>query len=214
MPRYGVVLFDLDGTLTDPGVGITRSVRYALERLGEAVPERLGGFVGPPLESFQSLCGLDEVRARMAVAAYREYFAERGLFENLVYPGIPELLARLQSRSCVLLVATSKPAEYAERILGHFALRPFFHAVVGPGLDDLHASKDVIVASALQRRPDWRERGAVMVGDREHDVRGAATNGIDSVAVGYGYGSDAELAAAGSTFRVGSVAELDRLLTS
>jgi phosphoglycolate phosphatase len=146
------------------------------------------------------------------VAAYREYFAERGLFENQVYAGIPELLASLQSRSCALLVATSKPTEYAERILRHFGLRPFFHAVVGSRLDDLDASKERIVASALQGVPDWRVRGAVMIGDREHDVRAAGVNGIDCIAVGYGYGSDSELEAAGPAFRVGSVVELDRLL--
>jgi phosphoglycolate phosphatase len=214
-PPYGVVLFDLDGTLTDPGSGIARSVRYALERLGEPVPERLDAFVGPPLlEAFRTRCGLDEARARLAVAAYREYFADRGLFENQVYPGIPSLLADLGTRGCAVLVATSKPTEFAERILTHFELRPFFRDVVGSPLEDPGAPKHGIVARALQGIPDWHERGAVMGGDREHDVRAAATNGIDSIAVGYGYGSEAELRAAGPTFQVSSVAELAALLSA
>jgi phosphoglycolate phosphatase len=215
MPRYGVVLFDLDGTLTDPGDGITRSVRYALESLGVEIPDRrrLEAFVGPPLlESFQRLCDLDEPRARAAVGAYREYFAERGLYENEVYAGIPEILAELAAKACLVLVATSKPAELAERILRGFGLRPYFRDVVGPRLDDLHASKDDIVRAALSRVSNWRQREAVMVGDREHDVRGAQANAIDSIAVGYGYGSMEELQNARPTFHVGSVEELADLL--
>lgn len=214
-PRYGVLLFDLDGTLTDSGAGIVRSVRHALERLGEPVPDRLEAFVGPPLpESFRALCGLDETRARLAVDAYREYYAERGLFENRVYPGIPELLAGLATRPSHRLVATSKPTEFAEPILRHFDLRRFFGDVVGSPFDEPGLSKDRIVATALRAIPDWRERGAVMIGDREHDVRAAASNGIDSIAVGYGYGPEEELRAAGPTFRVGTVAELAHLLGS
>lgn len=214
-PRYGVLLFDLDGTLTDSGPGIMRAVRYALERLGEPVPERLEAFVGPPLpQSFRTLCGLDEARARLAVDAYREYYAERGLFENHVYPGIPELLADLASRPCDLLVATSKPTEFAEPILRHFDLRRFFSNVVGSPFDEPGISKQLIVATALEGIPDWRERGAVMIGDREHDVAAAAANGIDSIAVGYGYGSEEELRTAAPTLRADTVTELGSLLTS
>jgi len=215
MPRYGLVLFDLDGTLTDPRVGITRSVRYALESLGMEVPEerRLESFIGPPLlESFQSACGMDEPRARAAVDAYRERYSGRGLYENEVYAGIPAILDQLAAKACLVLVATSKPAEFAERVLRHLGLRPYFRDVVGPRLDDLHASKEDVVRAALSRVSNWRQRGAVMVGDREHDVRGAQANGIDSVAVGYGYGSRGELEDARPTFHVRTVEELARLL--
>jgi phosphoglycolate phosphatase len=212
-PRYGVLLFDLDGTLTDSGPGIMRGVRHALDRLGASSSEGLEAFVGPPLlESFRVLCGLDEAGAHRAVAAYREYYAERGLFENQVYPGMRELLADLATRPCAVLIATSKPTEYAERILRHFALRSFFLHVVGCSMDEPGIAKERIVARALERVPGWRERGAVMVGDREHDVRAAAYHGVDSIAVGYGYGSDDELREAGPTFRAGSVAELAALL--
>jgi phosphoglycolate phosphatase len=213
--RYGVVLFDLDGTLTDSGPGITRSVRHALERLGRAVPDdaRLAAFVGPPLlESFQRLAGLDEATARQAVDAYRERYAERGLFESQVYPGIEALLASLADKPCDLGLATSKPTLYAERILEHFRLRRFFRHVAGIRFDDLGASKAAVVRAALDALPDSRERRAVLVGDREHDVYGAAANGIDSIGVGYGYGSRVELDAAKPTYRVESVSELGGLL--
>lgn len=214
-PRYGVVLFDLDGTLTDPGRGIAASVRFALERLGEPVPDpaRLRAFVGPPLlESFRRLCGLDESRARQALAAYREYFAERGLYENEVYPGIPALLSGLAARGGCCVVATSKPTAYAERILEHFGLRGPFHAVVGTRLEDPHATKADVVREALTRLPNGLGQRAALVGDREHDVRGARANGIDSIAVGYGYGSPEEVRAAGPTFQVDTVPELASLL--
>jgi phosphoglycolate phosphatase len=212
-PRYGVLLFDLDGPLTDSGPGIIRAVRHALERLGERVPDRLEAFVGPPLlESFRTRCGLDEERARMAVGAYREYYAVRGLFENEVYPGIPELLAELAAGPCAVLVATSKPTEYAERILEHFGLRRFFRQVVGCAMDEPGIAKQQIVARALERVPGWRERGAVMIGDREHDAHAASANGIDSIAVGYGYGSEQELQEAGPTHNARTVGELAQLL--
>ena len=194
------VLFDLDGTLTASGPGILASVRYALTALGEAVPDPdvLGGFVGPPLlDSFQRLCGLTEVRARAAVAAYRESYVARGQFQNSVYDGIPELLMQLREAGRTLAVATSKAEVYAVSILEHFGLAIFFDAVVGTELDGLHTTKAEVIAQALVRL-DRSAANAVMVGDRSHDVVGALARGMPCVGALWGYGSADELTGAGA----------------
>ena len=213
--RYEVVLFDLDGTLTDPKPGITRSVRYALEHLGVAVPdlEALTRFIGPPLHlSFARFYGFDEMKAREAVSRYREYFAETGLYENAVYPGIPNLLARLQEHGHRLLVATSKPTVYARQILEHFQLDRYFEQVVGSDLDLTRSDKAQIIAEALAGQADMARDVVVMVGDREHDILGARANRIASIGVTYGYGSLAELRDAGATAIAATVDELAALL--
>lgn len=210
-PRYPVVLFDLDGTLTDPRLGITRSVQHALESLGivESDPDRLLPFIGPPLlESFQRTYGLSVPEALRAIDAYREYFSRTGIFENAVYPGIEGLLQSLADHGVRLFVATSKPEVFADRILEHFRLRGFFSRVVGTPLDHNTVSKADVVASVLADLPPTLRRGAVLVGDREHDVLGARANHIASIAVTYGYGSIEELRAAHPTHIVGSVREL------
>jgi phosphoglycolate phosphatase len=211
---YPVVLFDLDGTLTDPKVGITRSVQHALHTLGILEPDldRLRPFIGPPLsESFRRFYGFDELLISRAINAYREYFATRGIVENVIYPGISDLLVEL-SPHCTLGVATSKPTVFAEQILQRFNLRALFSFVIGSHLDDTHTAKGEIIRSALARAPQGSTQNAVMVGDREHDIRAARENSIDSIAVAYGYGSIEELQRAQPTFLARSVDELRTLV--
>jgi phosphoglycolate phosphatase len=206
------VLFDLDGTLTDPKEGIRRSIAYALARVDRPPPvdERaLDAFIGPPLiDSFRGVLGLDEQTAARAVTYYREYFREQGLFENRVYPGIVETLRDLKGRGFNLVVATSKPTEFARRILDHFGLRPFFRRTVGSRLDGRRVSKTAVIGRVLELYPSWSRDAVVMVGDRVHDIVGAAENGIRSVAVLYGYGSEAELLAAHPTAIAPTVGDL------
>jgi phosphoglycolate phosphatase len=211
-----VVLFDLDGTLTDPKSGITRSVSYALEHMGVAVPDlnALTRFIGPPLHhSFARYYGFDDAQAREAVAYYREYFAETGLYENAVYSGIPEMLAQLRERRQRLVIATSKPTVYARQILEHFQLDTYFEQVVGSDLDLTRSDKAQIIAEALGALPGVEREAVVMVGDREHDILGARANGIAAIGVTYGYGSLAELRDAGASAIAASVDELATLLS-
>lgn len=206
------MLFDLDGTLTDPKVGITRSIQHALRKHGLEPPDAdaLAPLIGPPLQrSFQEAFGFSPDEARRAVEDYREYFSERGLYENEVYPGIPELLARLRADGRRIALATSKPTVYAERILAHFDLARHFEAVVGSFLDGRRVEKPEVVAAALA---DLRERRAVMVGDRKHDVEGARANGIAAIAVAWGYGPPDELLVAAPQHVARSVDELGRIL--
>ncbi|BCG60161.1 HAD family hydrolase [Paenibacillus sp. URB8-2] len=208
--NFSHILFDLDGTLTDPKLGITKSVQYALAKFGifEDDLDRLEPFIGPPLaHSFQEFYGFSEADAWQAVQYYREYFADRGIFENELYPGIPELLSMLTQRQAVLIVATSKPLVFAEKILKHFKLEHFFHAVVGSGLDGTLSDKSEIIKHILEQE-DLEAAGAVMIGDRKHDIIGAHNNGISSIGVLYGYGSEAEMEAIGPTDCIHTVQEL------
>lgn len=209
------LLFDLDGTLTDPKPGITRAVQHALARMGIVEPdlERLTRFIGPPLiPSFQRYYGLDLNGAQRALEYYREYFAETGLYENAVYPGVPELLAELRARGRRLILATSKPSVYAERILAHFGLARHFEFVAGATLDETRATKADVIAFALAEVPGLAPARCVMVGDHAQDVLGARANGIAAIAVTYGYGVRAELEAAQPAQLVPSVDALSRLL--
>jgi len=213
--QCSTILFDLDGNLTDSGPGITNSVRYALAKfnIAEEDSASLEKFIGPPLiESFQKFYGFSAEQARIAVAYYREYFAERGIFENSVYPGIPDLLTELQQQGKRLILATSKPTEFSERILQHFQLQKFFSLVVGSNLDGTRINKAEIIRYILEALPGIRPEEALMVGDREHDCIGARECGIDCAAVLYGYGSLAELQAEQPAYLIGSVAELNLLL--
>ena len=211
--RFPTIFFDLDGTLTDPTEGITNSVRHALEKLGLTSNRELRAFIGPPLhESFRTFCGLGEEEAKDAVAAYREYFTDRGMYENRVFDGIEDLLARLVGAGGRLTVVTSKPAVYAREIVRHFNLDRFFDGVVGSELDLTNAEKPVLVRLALDRPPTPDVHGCIMVGDREHDVIGAAANGVASIGVTYGAGDREELASAGATWIVDDLDELERTL--
>lgn len=212
------LLFDLDGTLTDPKVGICTCVQYALASFGIEEPDldKLEPFIGPPLkDSFMQYYNMDEAQAEKAIAKYRERFSETGLFENELYAGVPQMLADLKSVGVKLAVASSKPTVYVKRILEHFDIAKYFDAVVGSELDGTRVNKDEVVREALRQLFGNQsvDKGKVyMIGDRHFDVEGAHALGIESVGVSYGYGSIAELKEAKSEYIVRSVEELHKFL--
>lgn len=210
------MLFDLDGTLTDPQEGITNSVAYALEQYGIHVEDRssLNKFIGPPLkDSFMEYYGFAEDRAEEAVWKYREYFNEDGIFENKVYPGIPQMLQRLNDQGKILIVATSKPTVYAKRILERFELSQYFADVQGSEMDGRRTKKEEVISYALEQDQITDNAQAVMIGDREHDIIGAKKCGLDSIGVLFGYGSREELEGCGAGQIVDTVQMLEDLLT-
>ncbi|MBR0726917.1 HAD family hydrolase [Bradyrhizobium manausense] len=193
------IFFDLDGTLTNPKPGITRSIQYALERLSLAVPgeDELTWCIGPPLHaSLKKLTGTDAL-ADQALLLYRERFSDIGLFENEAYAGIVDTLATLAATTPRMFVATSKPTVYATRIVDHFGLKPYFERVFGSELDGTRVDKRDLLRYALDETRVEAD-GAIMIGDRSHDVVGARTNGMTAIGVLYGYGSEAELRDAGA----------------
>jgi phosphoglycolate phosphatase len=193
------IYFDLDGTLTNPKPGITRSIQYALRKLDHAAPseDELTWCIGPPLlASFKKLLGTDAL-ADAAILLYRERFADIGLFENEVYPGIEAALSVLAGQRRRLFVATSKPGVYAERIIDHFKLRGYFERVFGSELDGTRSDKTELLDYAL-KAAQVDPAIATMIGDRSHDMIGAKNNGMTAVGVLYGYGSREELLAAGA----------------
>ena len=193
------IYFDLDGTLTDPKPGITRSIQYALTRLDRAAPteDELTWCIGPPLRaSLKKLLGTDDLADR-ALLLYRERFAEIGIFENEIYPGIEDTLSAFAGSGRRLFVATSKPGVYAERIIDHFKLRVYFERVFGSELDGTRADKTDLLGHAL-RSAGVDPATAMMIGDRSHDMVGARNNGMTALGVLYGYGSEAELLGAGA----------------
>ena len=215
MKTYGVLLFDLDGTLTDPSVGITNSVMYALRHMGVEPPERrtLYKFIGPPLmDSFAQEYGFSQEEARQAISWYREYFQDKGIFENAPYPGIADVLHALRGTGKRLLVATSKPEIFARRILERFGLIDAFEFVAGANLDETRTRKHEVIAYALETCGICEKDSAVMIGDREHDVLGARREGLDCIGVLYGFGSREELLGAGAIALAETVWDVARLL--
>ena len=210
------ILFDLDGTLTDPAEGITNALMHAQRRLGREVSprEKLFVFIGPPLiEMFMSEWGLSRAESEQALVYYREHFTVKGLFENVPYEGIGECLSDLKAAGMKLFVATSKPEPLSLRILEHFDLLQYFDAVAGSTMDERRTKKGEVIAYALDTyHLDPSE--TVMVGDREHDVLGAAENGIPCIGVLYGYGSREELTGAGAAALAADLSELSALLKS
>lgn len=202
---YKYILFDLDGTLTDPGISITNSVMYALEKFGIEVNDRssLYKFIGPPLlESFQKFCGFTKEESETALKYYREYFKPYGLYENEVYNGIKELLKELKAQAKTMIVATSKPEEFAIEILKHFNLFQYFDFVGGASMDEKRVKKADVIAYALEKCGVTDLASVVMIGDREHDVLGAKQIGVDSIGVLYGYGNYDELEKSGADYIV------------
>ena len=207
------LLFDLDGTLTDPAQGILSCIRHALSRLqidiGADTP--LEPFIGPPLrDTFRALlgeAGADAELVEAAVAIYRQRFATIGLYENRVYDGIPQCLERLRGRAESIHLATSKPRIYAERILEHFALDRYFDGVYGSELDGRLGDKTELIGHLLERE-GLDAADSVMIGDRSYDVIGAGNNGVDVIGVLWGYGSAAELEQAGAKRLCGHPGEL------
>jgi phosphoglycolate phosphatase len=211
------VLFDLDGTLTDSAPGIVASVEHALATMGMESPgsEELRRFIGPPIQdSFRREFGLDDETTATLMLAYREYYRERGLFENSLYPGIAGLLDELSSAGVLLAVATSKPTVFAEQVLETFGIAKRFSAVCGADLAGLRAGKAEIVSDALAALALGEVPGAVMVGDREYDVLGAAANGLACIGVAWGYAAPGELARAGAARIVNDADELAQALAS
>ncbi|MDD9903279.1 MAG: HAD hydrolase-like protein [Rhodospirillaceae bacterium] len=192
------VFFDLDGTLSDPKIGITKSIQYALERLDVPVPatDDLLWCIGPPLRaSFVEL--VDEARADQGVALYRERFGDVGLYENDLYDGIPDTLQAFSDAGTRLFVATSKPHVYARRIVEHFGIAGHFERVFGSELDGTRADKSELLEYALQET-GLQAEACAMIGDREHDMIGAVNNGLFGIGALYGYGTQEELEAAGA----------------
>ncbi len=192
------ILFDLDGTLTDPGLGIKNSIRYALnkEKLPALPEETLNSFIGPPLiESFMRYCGATEAEGRHLTEVYREYFREKGLYENVVYPGVQETLQKLVKQGHRLFVATSKPEPFAKTILEHFDLLKYFLFVGGATMNETRTKKHEVIQYVLDEN-HLNPAEALMVGDRSYDIDGAHHCGLKSVGVLYGYGDANELKAA------------------
>lgn len=209
------VFFDLDGTLTDPGEGITNSVIYALQHYGIEVSDRstLYPFIGPPLtESFIKYFGFSKEQSSEAVEIYREYFSVKGLFENNPYDGIPEMLKTLSEGGKTLLVASSKPEIFVRKILDHFDLTKYFLFAAGSELNHTRVDKHEVIEYAMASCNLSDRSDIIMVGDRHHDIHGAKKSALLSVGVTYGYGSREELTEAGADYVVDSVAELRELL--
>jgi len=210
------LLFDLDGTLTDPFVGITRSVQYAMEKLGRAVPlaDDLRWCIGPPLRvGFARLLDTtDEVAMDEGVRLYRERYSTIGKFENVLISGIPETLAALVDQGYFLSVATSKLKTYAGDIIDHLDLRQYFQALHGSELDGRNSAKGDLVGHILATER-IEPANAIMIGDRSHDIVGASANGVASIGVLWGYGDLAELTAAGATAIAAKPSELPGIVS-
>lgn len=203
MKNYDVILFDLDGTLTDPGEGITNSVAHSLKKYGIDVKDKtsLYKFIGPPLhESYEVYYGFSREEALKAVDYYREYYRVKGIYENKVYDGIENMLETLYKSGKKIILATSKPEVFAKEILRHFGLSKYFTYVAGANLDGTMTDKAEVVEYALTEGGVNDRSSAVMIGDRKHDIIGAKKNGIDSIGVLFGYGSRVELETAGADY--------------
>lgn len=211
-----IILFDMDGTLTDSGPGITRCVRHALRTFHIEVEniEDLRAFVGPPLRSqFHAYAGLSKEDCELAVEKYRERYTTLGIYENDLYPGIFDLVSDLYKEGYRLAVASSKPQVFVERILKHFHLDTYFEVVVGSELDGRREDKAEVIRTALEKlKVVERDDIPLMVGDRKNDVAGAKTCQIPCIGVSYGYGSRKELSLAGADWIVDSVKELGKLI--
>ncbi|ARZ62393.1 MULTISPECIES: HAD family hydrolase [Bacillus] len=211
---YTTYLFDLDGTLTDPKEGIVNSVLYALKKVGieELHISELDSFIGPPIQqSFVERYNMNEGEVERAVFYFREYLKQRGLLENNIYEGIPILLKQLKDTGNHLFIATSKPTIFAEQVIEHFQLTNYFEDIIGSNLDGTRIKKEEIIAHILQTNEELNKEEIVMIGDRKHDIIGANQNGIASIGVLYGYGSETELTEVGATHIAIDVKELHHL---
>ena len=222
--RYDYVLFDLDGTLTESGPGIMKGVQRALHTFGidETDETKLRLFIGPPMiDSFMRFYGFDEADARKALLAYREYYNEKGVYENEPYPGIRDMLARIREAGIHTAVATSKPQNMVDIVLDHFDLRRYFELVVCGTDNGPLFTKTGVIAEVLKEFAQRDERTVqdvtartVMVGDRKHDIEGAKNNGLRTIGVSWGYAPEGELAETGADVITDDANALaDRLLT-
>ncbi len=214
-------LFDLDGTLTDPKEGITRSVQHALKYFGIEEPDldRLEPFIGPPLkDSFMEFYGLSEEQALKAVEVYRERFAPIGVLENEIIPGTGQMLAHAREKGIHLAVASSKPLVFVRQILRHFQIEDYFEVVVGSELDGTRGSKEEVVEEALRQLgilemdPADKKSLCAMIGDRKFDIQGAIAHGLTGIGVSFGYAGEGELSAAGADMVADTMEQLERIL--
>ncbi|EOO16701.1 MULTISPECIES: HAD family hydrolase [Bacillus cereus group] len=208
---YTTFLFDLDGTVTDPKKGIVNSVLYVLEKVGieELHVSELDSFIGPPIQqSFVERYNMNEGEVERAVFYFREYLKQRGLLENSVYEGIPNLLKQLKDTGNRLFIATSKPTIFARQVIEHFQLTNYFEDIIGSNLNGTRIKKEEIIAHILQQNEGLNKEEVVMIGDRKHDIIGANHNGIASIGVLYGYGSENELIEVSATHIAKDIEEL------
>ncbi|MFD0675243.1 HAD family hydrolase [Cohnella sp. GCM10027633] len=213
--KYKHILLDLDGTISDPKIGITKSVQYALNKMGiiENDLDKLEPFIGPPLKnSFIDIYSFSEGRANQAVEYYREYFKEYGMYENELYPGMLELLENFQNSGFTLYVATSKPTVFAKQILKYFQIEHYFEWIVGSNLDGTMSDKSEIINYIIKNK-EISIDSLIMIGDRKHDIVGANNNGIASIGVGYGYGSEEELRKANCTYYINKLDDIVRVVS-
>ena len=201
--KYKYILFDLDGTITESGPGIMNSVEYALNKMNREVGERdtLKKFIGPPLtESMEKYYGMSEEEALLGVKYYREYYHDKGIYENRVYDGLEEVLKKINEAGKQAIVATSKPEEYAKVIIDHFHLTKYFACVAGMEMDGGRGTKAQVITYALEKNDITDKSNVLMIGDREHDVIGAHENGLDCLGILYGFGSRKEFEEAGADY--------------
>ena len=214
---FQYVLFDLDGTLTDPKIGITSCVQYALADAGIDEPnlDKLEPFIGPPLvDSFRDFYGFDDEQIQRAIAKYHERFDHIGIYENEMIEGIPELLQALKDDQRKVAIASSKPKPLVVRILEHFKIAQYFDTVVGSEFDGRFATKEAVVEEAIRQlvSADYKKEDVAMVGDRKFDIQGAKAHGLTGIGVSFGYAGEHELEDAGADYVVDTVEELQRLL--
>lgn len=212
--KYSIVLFDLDGTLTDSGPGIMASVRFTLGKMGLPVPPRsvLRRFVGPPLfSSFTQLCGMTPEQAKKAIGYFREAYSESGVYNNSVYPGIPETLESLRKAGAMLAVATSKPESMTKVVLKHFDLLKYFDFVSAADESDKCAGKETLILPVLEKA-HVAPAQAVMVGDTKFDTAGAENAGTAFLGVLYGFGTEEEMRREGASVFAHTAKEIAGLL--
>lgn len=216
--KYIYILFDLDGTITESGTGIINSVEYALKKMSIEVKDKdiLKRFIGPPLkDSFMNICGMNVKDAEQAVRFYREYFSDKGMFENKVYDGFIDIIKILKSSGRILAVATSKPEEYAKRIADKLGFKEYFDKICGATMDDSRSAKADVISYTLETMGLIEHKDMIlMVGDRENDIHGAKENGIDSMGVLYGYGERKELEDAGALYIAKTVKDIADIILS
>jgi len=212
--RY--ILFDLDGTLSDPKEGIINSIHFSLRFFGIEIENKasLLPFIGPPLrETFKKHFGFNKKDTETAVEKFREYYSGKGIFQNALYKGVDTLLENLKNKGKTLIVSTSKPTVYTNRILKHFNIDRYFHFVSGSELDGTRDQKCEVIRYAIENMGINDVKRAVMIGDRKHDIIGAKENGMESIGVLYGYGDLQELQNAKATFIAENITMLNSSFT-
>lgn len=215
MKNYSTVFFDLDGTLVDSGEGVRNSVEYALKKFGIEVENKdsLSCFIGPPLTvSFKTFYGFDDENADRGVAYYREYYKDKGIFEGYVYDGIEETLKRLKDAGKRVMVATSKPEEYAKRVLEKFGIAKYFDFIAGATMDEKTRANKIEIMQYAFDSCGASPSDTIMVGDRLFDIEGAKHFGMECIAVLYGYGSMEEFKRYGAEYIVETAEDVANLI--